>query len=81
MRRMGSLRQGVVPALAARIYGDKSAFYGCGFIGYQDTLWDALGRHYFNNCYIEGSVDFIFGDGQSYYEVCVCVYININIHA
>lgn len=60
----------VAPALAARIYGDKSAFYDCKFVGYQDTLWDVEGRHYFKNCVIEGAVDFIFGNGQSYYEVC-----------
>lgn len=63
-----------VPAVAARIYGDKSSFYDCGFVGYQDTLWDVEGRHHFKNCFIEGAVDFIFGNGQSYYEV----YININ---
>ncbi|CAI0551728.1 unnamed protein product [Linum tenue] len=61
-------RAGVVPALAARVYGDKSAFYDCGFVGVQDTLWDAAGRHYFSNCYVEGAVDFIFGRGQSFYE-------------
>ncbi|KAE9618920.1 hypothetical protein Lal_00047668 [Lupinus albus] len=61
----------VVPALAARIYGDKSAFYDCNFIGFQDTLWDVQGRHYFKDCRIEGSVDFIFGNGQSYYQNCV----------
>ena len=57
------------PALAARISGDKSAFFNCGFVGFQDTLWDELGRHYFQGCRIEGAVDFIFGDGQSYYRV------------
>ncbi|RDX79325.1 putative pectinesterase 52, partial [Mucuna pruriens] len=59
------------PALAARIYGDKCAFYDCNFIGFQDTLWDVQGRHYFKNCHIKGAVDFIFGNGQSYYEDCV----------
>ncbi|CAK7350724.1 unnamed protein product [Dovyalis caffra] len=62
---------GVLPALSARIYGDKSAFYDCAFLGVQDTLWDAQGRHHFSNCYIEGSVDFIFGAGQSFYEGCL----------
>uniref|UniRef100_A0A2C9WNC1 Pectinesterase n=1 Tax=Manihot esculenta TaxID=3983 RepID=A0A2C9WNC1_MANES len=57
-------------AVSARIVGDKCAFYECGFIGIQDTLWDGKGRHYFNACYIEGSIDFIFGDGQSIYEKC-----------
>ncbi|RRT49986.1 hypothetical protein B296_00033547 [Ensete ventricosum] len=39
------------------------------FIGFQDTLADTLGRHYFKGCYIEGVTDFIFGYGQSIYEV------------
>ncbi|XP_021606613.1 probable pectinesterase 29 [Manihot esculenta] len=63
-------------AVAARILGDKCAFYECGFVGLQDTLWDEEGRHYFNSCYIEGSVDFIFGQGQSIYEGCE---ISVNI--
>ncbi|KAK7278021.1 hypothetical protein RJT34_23042 [Clitoria ternatea] len=67
-RKMGG--DDIAPALAARVYGDKSAFYECGFIGFQDTLWDVKGRHYFKNCYLEGAVDFIFGNGQSYYENC-----------
>nr|POF00275.1 putative pectinesterase 10 [Quercus suber] len=30
----------IARAVAARIYGDKSAFFECGFVGFQDTLWD-----------------------------------------
>jgi pectinesterase len=56
-------------AVALRISGDKAAFYNCKFYGAQDTLYDHKGRHYFKNCYIQGSIDFIFGDGQSYYTV------------
>lgn len=52
-----------------RIAGDKGAFYDCKFYGAQDTLYDQEGRHYFKNCYIEGSIDFIFGDGKSIYQV------------
>ena len=63
------LDKGILPALAAKIQGDKNAFYNCAFLGVQDTLWDNRGRHYFRHCYIEGGVDFIFGDGQSIYEV------------
>jgi len=59
----------IEPATAARIYGDKSFFYNCSFVGYQDTLFDAYGRHYYKDCYIEGEIDFIFGSAQSYYEV------------
>ncbi|KAI3895491.1 hypothetical protein MKX03_035458 [Papaver bracteatum] len=57
-------------AVAASIFGDKSSFYDCGFIGLQDTLADASGRHYFRNCHIEGAMDFIWGNGQSIYEYC-----------
>ncbi|KAK3423695.1 hypothetical protein EUGRSUZ_H00909 [Eucalyptus grandis] len=57
-------------AVALRISGTKAAFYNCSFIGNQDTLYDHKGLHYFNNCFIQGSVDFIFGYGRSLYENC-----------
>ncbi|EOA22433.1 hypothetical protein CARUB_v10003078mg [Capsella rubella] len=60
----------IKPAVALNVYGDKSAFYDCDFLGLQDTLWDNQGKHHFKNCYIEGAVDFIFGQGQSIYEDC-----------
>lgn len=56
-------------AVAFRIDGDKAQFYRVAFYGAQDTLYDKKGRHYFKDCYIQGSIDFVFGDGQSYYEV------------
>nr|GLL46959.1 probable pectinesterase 55 isoform X2 [Ipomoea trifida] len=59
-----------IPAVAARVNGDKMAFYDCGFYGMQDTLFDAMGRHYFKHCTIEGAIDFIFGAGQSIFEEC-----------
>ncbi|XP_078442032.1 putative pectinesterase 29 [Wolffia australiana] len=61
------------PALAAIIWSDKAAFYDCGFVGYQDTLCDMSGRHYFKDCRIEGAVDFIFGIGRSIYDSCAIV--------
>jgi len=57
-------------AAAFRISGDKAYFCGCGFYGAQDTLCDDAGRHYFKDCYIEGSIDFIFGNGRSMYKNC-----------
>ncbi|KAL3645771.1 hypothetical protein CASFOL_010951 [Castilleja foliolosa] len=57
-------------AVALRIGGDQAAFWGCGFFGAQDTLHDDRGRHYFNDCYIQGSIDFIFGNAKSFYEKC-----------
>ncbi|KAG9131059.1 hypothetical protein Leryth_006808 [Lithospermum erythrorhizon] len=57
-------------AVAMRISADTAAFIHCKFIGSQDTLYDHQGRHYFKNCHIQGSVDFIFGNGLSLYEGC-----------
>ncbi|XP_019193329.1 PREDICTED: probable pectinesterase 8 [Ipomoea nil] len=62
-------------AVAIRIAGDQSAFFGCGFFGAQDTLHDDRGRHYFKDCYIQGSIDFIFGNGKSLYENCQLISI------
>lgn len=56
-------------AAAMRVSGDMAAFHGCRFLGAQDTLYDHKGRHYFQDCYIEGSIDFIFGGGLSQYRV------------
>lgn len=62
-------------ALAMRISGDKAAFYNCKFMSFQDTLCDDKGRHFFKDCYIQGSYDFIFGNGKSIYlvRICMCV--------
>ncbi|KAL1325671.1 hypothetical protein HN51_035726 [Arachis hypogaea] len=57
-------------AVALRISGDTAMFLGCKFLGAQDTLYDHLGRHYYKDCYIEGSVDFIFGNALSLFEGC-----------
>ncbi|CAN6253732.1 unnamed protein product [Urochloa humidicola] len=57
-------------AVAIRISGDQAAFWGCGFFGAQDTLFDEEQRHYFKECFIQGSIDFIFGDARSLYENC-----------
>ncbi|XP_073278746.1 probable pectinesterase 53 [Primulina huaijiensis] len=57
-------------AVAFRISADTASFVGCKFLGAQDTLYDHLGRHYYKDCYIEGSVDFIFGNGLSMFENC-----------
>uniref|UniRef100_A0A0E0LP76 pectinesterase n=1 Tax=Oryza punctata TaxID=4537 RepID=A0A0E0LP76_ORYPU len=46
--------------VAALVGGDKIAFYGCAFHGFQDTLCDFTGRHYFRRCAITGGIDFIF---------------------
>ena len=60
----------VSQALALRADGDRLEFRGCRFLGWQDTILVNRGRHYFSDCYIEGSVDFIFGAATSYFDRC-----------
>ena len=57
-------------ALAIRIDGDRVAFRNCRFLGWQDTIFTNRGRHYFEDCYIEGHVDFIFGGSTAFFERC-----------
>ncbi|XP_023512285.1 probable pectinesterase 48 [Cucurbita pepo subsp. pepo] len=52
-------------ALAARMRGNKAAIYNCKFIGFQDTLCDDDGLHFYKDCFVQGTVDFIFGKGTS----------------
>jgi pectinesterase len=57
-------------ALAARVNGDRAAFYRCRFLSYQDTILDdKKGRHYYSDCYVEGATDFLFGPGKALFEV------------
>ena len=57
-------------ALAIRVDGDRATFRRCRFLGYQDTLLVNRGRHYFEECTIAGSTDFIFGGATAYFERC-----------
>ncbi|PPS05182.1 hypothetical protein GOBAR_AA15465 [Gossypium barbadense] len=59
-----------IQAVALRVSGDRVVFLGCKILGYQDTLLDENGRHYYRNCYIEGAVDFICGNAASLFERC-----------
>src|SRR5207253_2493621 len=57
-------------ALAIRIEGDRVVFRHCRFLGWQDTIFINRGRQYFENCYITGHVDFIFGGATAFFEHC-----------
>ncbi|KAJ0781141.1 putative pectinesterase [Helianthus annuus] len=57
-------------AVALRIAGNKAVLYRVRILGTQDTLLDETGSHYFYRCYIQGSVDFIFGNARSLYKEC-----------
>lgn len=41
-----------------------------GFIGPGRDLPRIMGRHYYEHCYIQGDVDFIFGGATCYFEEC-----------
>lgn len=57
-------------ALAIRVDGDRAVFRNCRFLGWQDTIFLNRGRQYFENCYIAGHVDFIFGAATAFFERC-----------
>ncbi|KAF5662489.1 pectinesterase [Fusarium heterosporum] len=59
-------------ALAASVYGDKIGFYGCSFIGWQDTLLTGAtaGYQYYESCMIEGAIDFVWGYSKAYFKGC-----------
>jgi len=57
-------------ALAIRVDGDRARFRNCRFVGWQDTILLNRGRQYFENCYIAGAVDFIFGAATAWFEKC-----------
>src|SRR6185369_1737403 len=57
-------------ALAIRVDGDRVAFRRCRFLGWQDTILVNRGRHYFEDCYVEGHVDFIFGGATAFFARC-----------
>ncbi|KAK1387485.1 Pectinesterase [Heracleum sosnowskyi] len=49
---------------------DKVAFYHCAFHSTHNTLFDYKGRHYYDNCYIQGSIDVVFGEAKSIFHTC-----------
>ncbi|KAL2071272.1 hypothetical protein VTL71DRAFT_12507 [Oculimacula yallundae] len=48
-------------ASALSAYNTQQGYYGVGLYGYQDTLLAQTGSQVYAKCYIEGAVDFIFG--------------------
>ncbi len=57
-------------ALALRVDGDRVVFRGCRFLGWQDTIFVNRGRQYFEDCLVEGAIDFIFGGATAFFERC-----------
>jgi pectinesterase len=57
-------------ALAIRVDGDRAIFRHCRFLGWQDTILLNRGRQFFQDCYISGHVDFIFGAATAFFDRC-----------
>ena len=57
-------------AVAVLVEADRAVFKNCRFLGWQDTLYAKNGRQYYENCYIEGHVDYIFGQAAAVFENC-----------
>ena len=55
-------------AVAAAVRSDRSVFKHCRFLGHQDTLFADYGRQYYLDSYIEGGVDFIFGNAAAVFN-------------
>lgn len=69
-------------AVALLVRGDRAVFRHVRLIGFQDTLYAGSkscvseqgpcvpSRQYFSDCYVEGNVDFIFGDSKAFFHGC-----------
>jgi pectinesterase len=55
-------------AVAVADRADRSIFKHCRFLGHQDTLFADYGRQYYVDSYIEGGVDFIFGNAAAVFD-------------
>ncbi|HXC96687.1 MAG TPA: pectinesterase family protein [Edaphobacter sp.] len=69
-------------AVALNLKADRAVIRHVRLLGAQDTLYASstgcmnpgddckTGRQYYSDCYIEGHVDFIFGDAKAVFENC-----------
>lgn len=59
-------------AVACHVGADRAVFRRCRFLGFQDTVY-TFGegtREYYEDCHIEGTVDFIFGKATAVFNRC-----------
>ena len=59
-------------AVACHVGADRAVFRHCRFLGFQDTLYTfgEFARQYYEDCYIEGTIDFIFGKATCVFNRC-----------
>ncbi|AEH36781.1 pectinesterase family protein [Halopiger xanaduensis] len=59
-------------AVALHVEADRAVFENCRFVGNQDTVYAAGegSRQYFDDCYLEGTTDFVFGGATAVFDNC-----------
>ncbi len=60
-------------AVALHVEGDRCVIRKCRLLGNQDTLYAATGnsRQLYEDCYIEGTTDFLFGEATVVFNRCI----------
>lgn len=63
---------GVGQAVTVHCEADRAVFRNCRIHGFQDTVFtgNARSRQIYYGCYIDGTVDFIFGPATAWFEDC-----------
>lgn len=65
-------------AVALHVEGDRFFIRNCRLLGFQDTLYAATAqsRQFYQDCYIEGTTDFIFGEATAVFQHCTIKSLN-----
>lgn len=59
-------------AIALSVAGDKISVIDCNILGHQDALYCTGNGHrqYYQDCFIEGTTDYIFGNATACFQDC-----------
>lgn len=69
-------------AVACLVQADKAFFQKAKFTSYHDTLYAQVGRQYYDECYIEGHTDYIFGyNATAYFNECTITSIGAGVES